>query len=115
VEITLTVQSCGDGKFRFGLNTKDSAQYFIFKHLPVVIIIDETLYITKTTCGQHKFNEKDNSIIFTKGFDLYSEELSKFIIEKKWHNYKRGKPTKIQFDIEKQSNGIVLKFKNKII
>lgn len=112
--ITTTIQSCGDGKFRFGLNTKDSAQYFVFKYLPVVIIIDGVLHITKTTCGQHAFNEEDNSIIFTKGFDLYSEELSKYIIKKKWHVYKKGKPTKIKFDLEKQTNGIVLKFKNKV-
>jgi hypothetical protein len=112
MEITLTIQSCGDSKYRFGLNTKDSAQCFIFKHLPVVIIIGEILYITKTTCGQYQFNEEDNSIKFTKGFDLYSEELSKLIIEKKWGNYKKGNPSKIKFDLEKQSNGIILKFKN---
>jgi hypothetical protein len=25
----------------------------------------------------------------------------------KWHTYEKGKPTKIQFDIEKQSNGTI--------
>ena len=115
MKIILTVQSCGNVKFRFGLNTKDSAQYFVFKYLPVVIIIGERIFITKTTCGQHKLNSKDKSILFTKGFDLYSDELSSLIKEKKWDIYEKGLPTKLEFELYKQQNGIELRFKKLIL
>lgn len=58
-EIILTVQPHGKGKFRLGVNTKDSCTIFQTRYREVCLILDEYLKIkTKTTCGP--LNSKKN-------------------------------------------------------
>jgi hypothetical protein len=90
----LTVQSCGGDKtkFRFGFSIDDSNKIKERK-VEIKIIINGIQFISKTTCGQWRINE-NGEMIFYKGFDLYSKEISGFIIENKLNEYKKGKPTK---------------------
>ena len=48
--------------------------------------IDGKILITKTTCGQWYINEK-GELVFTKGFDLYSKEISDYIIKMKYNKF----------------------------
>lgn len=93
-QIEVTVQSCGGNKskYRLGISTKNS---HLFKHRKVIVKfkIDDKTFITKTTCGQWYFNEKGD-LIFTKGFDLYSKEISDYIIKMNYNLYDFRKPQK---------------------
>ena len=82
-----SVQSCGGdkSKFRFGISCKDS-QLFKNRRVYVKFKIDGKILITKTTCGQWYINEK-GELVFTKGFDLYSKEISDYIIKMKYNKF----------------------------
>ena len=98
-KITVTVQSCGGdkSKFRFGISSKDS-QLFKNRRVYVKFKIDGKILITKTTCGQWYINEK-GELVFKKGFDLYSKEISDHIIEKNYNDYDYRKPKKVLIEL----------------
>lgn len=78
-EIKLSIHKIGNNRFRFGVNIEDSAKVFQFKNRPVVLIIKNEVFFSQTTCGQIEFIE-NTSLKFKKGFDLYSKEISEFIL-----------------------------------
>ncbi len=98
-KITVTIQSCGGNKskFRFGISCKDS-QLFNYRRVQVKFKINGKIFITKTTCGQWYINEK-GELIFTKGFDLYSNEISDYIIKMKYNEFETRKPTKVLIEL----------------
>jgi len=95
-KIILTVQPTGNGNYRFGINTKDSREIFKKRGVPVKIKLDENLTIyTKTTCGCIDFEH--DCKVRKKGYDLYHIDISEWIKERNFCNYKKGKPTKLDF------------------
>ncbi len=102
----LTVQSCGGNntRYRLGINIEDSKKYFKKRKIDILISIGIEKFHIKTSCGKI---EKEK---FLKGFDLYSKELSQFIIDNNWNNYVQMKPTKIDFNYENIDNLIELTF-----
>ncbi|HMK06308.1 MAG TPA: hypothetical protein VK476_02195 [Flavobacterium sp.] len=101
--IVLTVQPCGNGKFRLGLSLNDSRSYFKKRKQQVLIIVGTRVFNTQTTCGSDK-----------KGYDLYSTEINEWIIENNYHKYPRHKPTKLEFELDVISDKIKLTLKRKI-
>lgn len=84
----LTVQSFGNKSYRLGISLLDSKSIFLSeRHISVRLKIQKQIIETKTTCGPP----------LSKGFDLYSAEISKWIIYNNFHKYKKGKPTKLNF------------------
>lgn len=98
--MVLTVQSTGNQKFRLGISLKDSKEIFKKRGVCVNILMPELNIYTKTTCGPP----------LNKGFDLYKDKLSKWIIENGYNFYEKGNPTRLNFDY-KQTDGVhTLKF-----
>ena len=89
MKMTLTVQSTGHNSYRFGINLSNSKEYFKVRHRKVNVYLDNIFSDPQTTCGSEK-----------KGFDLYSLKISNWIISKKFNDYYKGKPTKLEFEFE---------------
>lgn len=98
-KMTVTIQSCGGDKtkYRLGISIKDSLK---FKNRKVIVrfMIDDFIFETKTTCGQWYIND-EGEIVFKKGFDLYSKEISDYIINNGLNDYEKGKPNKVDIFI----------------
>lgn len=94
-------------KYRFAISVKDSAKYFETRGFPVVIVFQKRILFCKTTCGQWKYNPIDQSLKFTKGFDLYSIEINSLINGQGW-----SLETKITTTIELRENYILLIINN---
>jgi len=109
VIIKLTVQSCGKDRFRLGINSDDSLNYFKCRGIKVIVLLSKTKKVeVKTTCGSPC---DDNGIQikgFKKGYDLYHEEIDNWIKLKGFHDYPLRKPTKIHFSYTKRSNGDIV-------
>ncbi len=101
--IKLAIHKTGPNAYRFAVSPKDSLEYFKWRHIRVVIVIENKVFVTNTTCGKIKIID-DNTFKLVKGFDLYSKEISKQIIKWGWHKSK----AQIDFIAEVQSAGIVL-------
>lgn len=104
--ITLKIQSCGGAKprFRLGVSIKDS-QLFKIRGIKVRIKISKFEFITKTTCGQWYDQEKK---VFKKGFDLYSRELSQYIIKNELNYYPKRVPKTLSFSFALSDNCVSL-------
>lgn len=103
-KIQLTVQPCGNGKFRFGISREDSHEIFFDKrHFPLKIRLDEDFIETKTSCGYPN----------NKGFDLYHFEINRWIISKNYHNYKKQNPSKLNFILKRSGDNISLDYAEK--
>ncbi len=102
--LTLTIQSTGSKSYRLGISNDDSKQYFVHRKKPVVIKIGEANIETHTTCGPP----------LPKGFDLYSKKLNSWIMQNGFHIYPKGNPTKLEFDLLREDDKIILTFKRKI-
>ncbi len=88
--MTLTVQSTGDKKrYRLGISLSDSKNFKRGQKISVLLNEECTATIS---CGSD-----------SKGFDIYSKEISDWIIKNKFHNYPKGKPTKLLFDFKAPS------------
>lgn len=84
----LTVQPTGYKTFRLGINYFDSIKTFKSERGAFVsLIISDEVFNLQTTCGPP----------LKKGFDLYSKELSNWIIANNLHDYPPRKPTKLRF------------------
>lgn len=94
----LTVQRSGNKSYRLGISLSDSKSIFLSqRHISVRLKIQTHIIETKTTCGPP----------LPKGFDLYSSELSKWIIHNKFHKYPKGKPTKLNFFYAKKEQHVL--------
>ncbi len=97
-------------KYRFSISLKDSAKYFKTRNSPVILVFKEKVLYCKTTCGQWKYNPIDQSLKFTKGFDLYSSEINLLIKEQKLTLL-----TEIPCSIEIRENYIFIDIKTEAI
>jgi len=113
--IQLTVQSCGNGNFRLGINTSDSLKIFKCRHKKVKLILDNQEILTKTSCGTPCLSEiplKDKK--YKKGFDLYHKDLDKWINRNNFYDYVTGQPTKLIFELLETKDILELKYINKL-
>ena len=113
-KIFLVVQSCGyKKKYRLGINTKNSQELFKQRGVSIHVILSELLKVKiKTTCGTPNNPIKGKK--YKKGYDLYSKEISDWIMENDFHCYKYGQPTKIEFEYYKTNSIHNLKFTGKV-
>ncbi|WP_293872352.1 hypothetical protein [Flavobacterium sp.] len=97
-DIKLTIQKCGNDKYRFGINTHDSKTLFGERGFLVKIFLSSNHkeYIeTKTKCGPP--NNNFTSKISKKGYDLYEAEINDWIKKENYNTYVLGEPTKLLF------------------
>jgi hypothetical protein len=98
-KIILVVQGCGSrklDKYRLGIRVKESTE--LFKYRGEIVSVQIPNYhtsIVKTTCGPPKEVEPGKK--YKKGYDLYSKDISDWIIDNKFHNYKYREPTELEF------------------
>jgi len=107
-DITLTVQPSANknspkNKWRLGLKTSDSNEYFVHLEEVKIILTEGISLITKAVCGTSK----------KKSFDFNGEELSKWIENKDFHDYTNRKPTKLLFELHNDSKIKILEFISK--
>ncbi len=104
--ITLTVQPCGNGKYRLGINAKDSQSIFMCRGARVDLIICKMVLELKTSCGKPCGNEVDGRK-YKKGYDLYHKDLDCWLNEKGYVKYCPSNPTKLTFSYCINENGII--------
>jgi hypothetical protein len=108
-EFSLTVQSCGKiqekckGIYRLYISYAISKglhdKYKIARGSDVVLDLDGEIIKAKISCGPP----------LKKGFDIYCEHLSIWLINEKWCDYERGQPKKIIFTLV-STNPLTLKY-----
>lgn len=87
----LTIQSTGHGTYRLGISLYDSINTFLgLRGTTVNLIINELNLTLRTTCGPP----------LNKGFDLYSLEISNWIVNNNLNNYARRHPKKLDFEYQ---------------
>lgn len=99
-KIILTVQSTWNDSYRLGISNDDSKQYFVQRKKSVTVKIGNIKINTHTTCGPP----------LPKGFDLYAQELNSWILQNNFHVYPKGHPTKLEFDLSRNEDIILLNF-----
>ncbi len=104
--ITLSVHNGGNGKYRFYINSDNSRLIFKNRKQKVIIHIDGHKFETHTTCGPK--NWKNIKIGSKKGFDLYSKEISKWIIKKGFNKKIKGKCKTFNFSWKRKGEFIIL-------
>lgn len=106
-EISLTIHSVVNGKYRFYIPHKPSREVFQKRRQDVILIIDNKEYPTHTTCGPLDWdNMKKNQ---KKGYDLYSSDISKWIFKNELHiKDSNGKSQKVEFVISYRDESIIL-------
>lgn len=90
-------------KYRLEISKKDSLEIFKHRGSPVFIDLDGLTSELKTTCGPPN----------NKGFDLLNTTINNWIIEKKFNQYPKGKPTKLNFLYHFKNDIHFLKFKKR--
>ena len=81
--VKLTIHSAGNSKYRFYIPCNASRVLFRKRKQKVILNIDNISFPTHTTCGPLDWNKlKKNQ---KKGYDLYSSDISKWIIDNKFH------------------------------
>ena len=105
----LTVQSCGNGKYRLAINAQDSKNIFKTRGFKVkLILVEKSVVETKTTCGPPVLLILGKK--YKKGFDLYHRDIDKWIKLNRFHCYEKGKPTKLEFQRIKSNSKITLQY-----
>jgi hypothetical protein len=100
--IYLTIHKVGNGRFRFFVPTIYSKSIFKKRKQKVFIKIGDLEFRTHTTCGPIDF-DKPLTPNQKKGYDLYSLEISDWIIK---NSFPKG--TKIYFNFEFKNSVIYL-------
>jgi hypothetical protein len=108
--ITLSFHSSGNGKYRFGINLRESYEHFGCRGRNVVINDGNIILFAQTTCSQHKYNIETNCLKPQKGFDLYSREISEYIYQKI-----KIKALAVSCLLEEKSNYVLLTVQNCIM
>lgn len=106
-KIELTIHKVGNGSYRFFIPSIPSKEIFKKRKQKVILIIDNKEYHTHTTCGPLDWdNMKKNQ---KKGYDLYSSEISEWIIDNRLHlKDSNGKCQKVEFVISNKIDVIYL-------
>ena len=106
MKIELTVHRVGNGKYRFYIPSKPSREVFQKRKRDVILVIENEKYPTQTTCGPLDWdNMKKNQ---KKGYDLYSSEISKWIIDNSLHlKDSNGKCRKVEF-LSSYRDGLII-------
>ncbi|HNP33789.1 MAG TPA: hypothetical protein PKN96_10900 [Flavobacterium sp.] len=102
MNLQLTIQKCGNSKYRFGINTNDSKTIFGKRGISIKIFWTNNssdFIETKTKCGPS--NDNFTSKIRKKGYDLYDIKINNWIKENNYNIYDPGKPTKLLFKYNK--------------
>ena len=105
-KITLSVHNGGNGKYRFYVNSIDSRLIFKNRKQKVEINIGGKKFETHTTCGPKDWNNL--KVGSKKGYDLYSSEISKWIIEKGFDKKIKGVCKTFDFTLKRKGNFIIL-------
>ncbi len=87
LELILKVQKSYD-KYRLEFTKQDSLTYIKERgaFIDITILPYKNIQL-KTTCGPHN----------NKGYDLLNKEIHHWILLNKYHDYPKGKPTKLIF------------------
>jgi hypothetical protein len=104
--ITLTIHSGGNGKYRFYINSIDSRLIFKKRKQKVIIHIDGQRFETHTTCGPKDW--KNLKVGSKKGYDLYSKDISNWIIKKGFFKKVHGKCRTFDFTLKRKGEFIIL-------
>lgn len=104
--ITLSVHNGGNGEFRFYINSIDSRLIFKNRKQKVIIHFDRKIFETHTTCGPKNWNNLN--VGSKKGYDLYSSEISQWIIKKHYNKKILGKCRTFDFTWKRNGKFIVL-------
>ncbi len=104
--ITLTIHSGGKGKYRFYVNSIDSRLIFKKRKQKVIIHIDGQRFETYTTCGPKDW--KNLKVGSKKGYDLYSRDISEWIIKKGSHKKNNGNCKTFDFKWKRKGEYIIL-------
>ena len=104
--ITLSVHNGWNGKYRFYVNSVDSRLIFKNRKQKVVILIDGHRFETHTTCGPKDW--KNLKVGSKKGYDLYSKEISDWIIKNKYFKKASGECIKFNFTWNRKRDFILL-------
>ena len=107
MEIELSIHKVGNGNYRFFIPSIPSKEILKKRKQKVILVIENKEFPTHTTCGPLNWeNMKENQ---KKGYDLYSSEISKWIIEKGFHiKESNGKCQKVAFLINYKDSVIIL-------
>jgi hypothetical protein len=104
--IILSIHNGGNGKYRFYVNSVDSRLIFKNRKQKVIIYVDGNKFETHTTCGPKDWNNL--KIGSKKGYDLYSSEISKWIIKKGFHKKILGKCRTFYFTLKRIREYLIL-------
>jgi hypothetical protein len=104
--ITLSVHNGGNGNYRFYVNSIDSRQIFMKRKQKVKINIEGQEFHTHTTCGPKDWNNL--KVGSKKGYDLYSSDISNWIINKRFYKKVMGKCRTFDFIWKRKGEFIIL-------
>ncbi len=101
-KIILTVQPTGK-KWRLGLSTNDSREYFVHKDNVKFILSKSLVLHANAVCGTSN----------KKAYDFNNIDLSKWIEESGFHNYSQRNPSKLIFEYSNNEEGKTLTYSGK--
>jgi hypothetical protein len=104
--ITLKIHSGGNGKYRFYINSVDSRKIFKKRKQKVIIHIGRKKFETHTTCGPEDWNNL--KVGSKKGYDLYSKDISDWIIKKGFFKKVLEKCRTFNFTLKRKGEFIIL-------
>jgi hypothetical protein len=108
-QIHLVVHNAGNEKYRFYIPFIYSKSIFKTRKQKVLIKIRGNEFNTHTTCGPKSWNEVGIGI--KKGYDLYSIEISNWIIQNNYHKKINNQCKILFFKIKRIRNIIILDVK----
>ena len=104
--VILTIHSGGNGKYRFYINSVDSRKIFKKRKQKVIIHFNGQRFETHTTCGPKDW--KNLKVGSKKGYDLYSKEISDWIIKRGYNKKVKGKCRTFDFTLKSKGEFIIL-------
>ena len=110
MEMILSVQSCGNNKFRLGISTNDSSDVFMIRGFELMLFLnqEDVGFLTKTKCGPPQDNF--DCINCKKAYDLYDIRIHNWILENNYNDYLSYNPTRLSFLYSFEENTLVFQF-----